>query len=116
VFQKTDFISDLLYYYGNKVPNFGTPKNSRFAVGSGYDYELINTEKLMELRVENGILTLPYGANLKVFALGDIVGEAPAILRKLDELAKAIASKGNLKPYISHVNHPNLQGHKLIAV
>ena len=28
---------------------------------------------------------------------------------------KAIASEGNLKDYMSHVNHPNLQGHKLIA-
>ncbi len=99
VLQKTDFVADVLYYYGNKVPNFGTPKNSRFAVGSGYDYELINTEKLMELRVENGMLTLPYGAKFKVLVLDEIVGEAPDILRKLDELAKAGAIITGRKPY-----------------
>ena len=101
VFQRTDFVADVLYYYGNKVPNFGTPKNSRFAVGSGYDYEIINTEKLMELRVENGMLTLPYGAKFKVLALDEIVGEAPAILRKLDELAKAGAIITGRKPFLT---------------
>lgn len=101
VFQKTEFVADVLYYYGNKVPNFGTPKNSRFAVGAGYDYELINTEKLMELRVENGMLTMPYGAKFKVLVLDEIVGEAPAILRKLDELAKAGAIITGRKPYLT---------------
>lgn len=101
VLQKTDFFADVLYYYGNEVPNFGTPKNSRFAVGSGYDYELINTEKLMELRVENGMLTLPYGAKFKVLVLDEIVGEAPAILRKMDELAKDGAIIIGGKPFLA---------------
>ncbi|GAA4469651.1 hypothetical protein GCM10023189_57010 [Nibrella saemangeumensis] len=99
VLQETGFVADVLYYYGNKVPNFGTPKNSRFAVGSGYDYELINTEKLLsDLTVKNGLLTLPYGAQFKVLALDEIIGDDPAVLRKLEELAKAGAIITGAKP------------------
>ncbi|WP_373511682.1 glycosyl hydrolase, partial [Persicitalea sp.] len=98
VLQSTDFVADVLYYYGNKVPNFGTPKNARFAVGSGYDYEIINTEKLMELRVKNGMLVLPYGAKFKVLVLDEIVGDDPLLMRKLVELAIAGATITGPKP------------------
>lgn len=99
ILQETDFTADVLYYYGNKVPNFGTPKNSRFAVGSGYDYEIINTEILLkDLTVKNGLLTLPYGATFKVLVLDEIVGNDPAILRKLEELAKAGGIITGIKP------------------
>ena len=98
VLQNTDFVADVLYYYGNKVPNFGTPKNARFAVGSGYDYEIINTEKLLELRVVNGRLTTPYGAQFRVLALDEIVGDDPQLMRKLGELAIAGATITGPKP------------------
>ncbi|GHB74901.1 hypothetical protein GCM10007390_30730 [Persicitalea jodogahamensis] len=98
ILQSTDFTADVLYYYGNKVPNFGTPKNSRFAVGTGYDYEIINTEKLMELRVENGMLVLPYGAKFKVLALDEIIGDDPHLMKKLGELALAGATITGPKP------------------
>ncbi|MPR33939.1 glycosyl hydrolase [Salmonirosea aquatica] len=97
--QETNFTADVLYYYGNKVPNFGTPKNARFAVGSGYDYEIINTEKLLnDLRVQDGLLTLPYGAQFKVLVLDEIVGDDPAVLRKVEELAQAGAVITGTKP------------------
>ncbi len=99
VLQETDFVADVLYYYGNKVPNFGTPKNARFAVGSGYDYEIINTEKLLnDVTVKDGLLTLPYGAQFKVLALDEIVGNDPAVLKKLEELSKAGAVITGTKP------------------
>ena len=99
VLQETAFAADVLYYYGNRVPNFGTPKNSRFAVGSGYDYEIINTEKLLnDVTVKDGLLTLPYGAQFKVLALDEIVGNDPAVLKKLEELAKAGAIITGTKP------------------
>ena len=89
VLQQTDFVADVLYYYGDQVPNFVTPKNTRFAVGSGYDYEIINSEILIrDLTVKNGLLTLPYGAQFKVLALGNISGRNPAVLKKLQQLLK----------------------------
>ncbi|HTF30257.1 MAG TPA: glycosyl hydrolase, partial [Flavitalea sp.] len=76
VLQETDFVADAVYYYGDKVPNFATPKNTRFAAGSGYDYEIINTEILLrDLSVAGGVLSLPGGARFKVLALGEIAAE-----------------------------------------
>ncbi|GAB2792638.1 hypothetical protein GCM10027275_41960 [Rhabdobacter roseus] len=99
VLQETDFVADVLYYYGEQVPNFGTPKNTRFTAGAGYDYELINTEILLrDLRVKDGLLTLPYGAQFKVLALGEITGKNPALLKKLEELARAGAIITGAKP------------------
>src|SRR5690606_30394067 len=73
LFQEAQFVSDVLYYYGDKVPNFVEPKNTRFAVGSGYDYEVVNTEILLrDAAFEGGFITLPYGGRFKVLALGDI--------------------------------------------
>lgn len=90
IMQQTDFVADVLYYYGDQTPNFVTPKNTRFAVGSGYDYEIINTEILLrDLTVKNGLLTLPYGAQFRVLALGEISGKNPALLEKLEKLLKA---------------------------
>jgi hypothetical protein len=89
VLQETDLVADVLYYYGDKVPNFVTPKNTRFAVGSGYDYEIINTEILLrDLTVKNGLLTLPYGAQFRVLALDEISGKNPAILKKIEQLRR----------------------------
>jgi hypothetical protein len=89
IMQQTDFVADVLYYYGDKTPNFVTPKNTRFAAGSGYDYEIINTEILLrDLTVKNGLLTLPYGAQFKVLALGEISSEDPALLKKLESLLR----------------------------
>ncbi|WP_138476688.1 glycosyl hydrolase [Dyadobacter bucti] len=99
ILQETDFVADVLYYYGDQVPNFVTPKNTRFAVGSGYDYEVINSEILIrDLTVKNGLLTLPYGAQFKVLALGPISGRNPAVLRKLQQLLKDGARITGIKP------------------
>jgi hypothetical protein len=59
VLQNTDFVSDVLYYYGEEIPNLVPPKNTRFMVGAGYDYEMINTEILINhLKVDKGDLVL----------------------------------------------------------
>lgn len=97
--QETDFVADVLYYYGDRVPNFVTPKNTRFAVGSGFDYEVINTEILLkDLSVKDGLFTLPYGAQFKVLAVGEIHGKDPAVLKKLETLANQGALITGEKP------------------
>ena len=89
VLQNTDFVADVVYYYGDKVPNFVPPKNTRFSVGAGYDYEIINTDILLnDLTVKNGKLALSNGATFSVLALGDLEKVAPAILNKLNELVR----------------------------
>ena len=89
VFQKTDFVADVLWYYGDKVPNSATPKNTHFKVGPGYDYEVINTEILLNnLSVKNGKLVLSNGAEFSLLALENEEVIHPAVLEKLGELAK----------------------------
>lgn len=90
VMQQTRFVSDVLYYYGDKVPNFVTPKNTRFSVAPGYDYEIINTDVLLrDLAVKNGLLTLPGGAVFRLLALDNMEAANPAVIQKLKQLTEA---------------------------
>jgi hypothetical protein len=87
ILQEASFVADVVYYYGDQVPNFATPKNTRFAVGSGYDYEIINTEVLLrDLKVKDGMLQLPNGARFKILALASIRPGSVAVWKKVQEL------------------------------
>lgn len=87
VFQEADFVADVLWYYGDKVPNSATPKNTHFSVGAGYDYELINTEILLkDLMVKDGKLALPNGAEFSILVLEEEEIMHPRVLLKLQQL------------------------------
>jgi hypothetical protein len=87
ILQEAQFVADVIYYYGDQVPNFATPKNTRFAVGSGYDYEIINTEILLrDLKVKDGMLFLPGGARFKILAIAPIKPGSVAVWKKIQEL------------------------------
>jgi len=87
VFQGTDFVADVLWYYGDKIPNSATPKNTHFSVGPGYDYEVINTEILLnKLTVKYGKLVLSNGASFSLLALENEETINPNVLVKLREL------------------------------
>ncbi|MFP4505387.1 MAG: glycosyl hydrolase [Cyclobacteriaceae bacterium] len=99
ILQEADFQADVLYYYGDRAPNYVRPKNTTFTAGSGYDYEVINTEKLLEdLYVEDGLLKLPYGVSFKVLALDDEGTMNSSVLSKLEKLAKQGAIIIGAKP------------------
>ena len=88
ILQETDFTADVLYYYGDTIPNYGGHKNSRFVAGPGYDYEIINTEKLEELTVKNKKLYLPGIKNgYSILVLAHENKMDPGVLLKLKELA-----------------------------
>lgn len=88
ILQETDFFADVVYYYGDSIPNYGGHKNSRFMVGPGYDYEIINTEILREATARNKKLVLPRnGAQFSVLALAGEDKIHPDVLVKLEELA-----------------------------
>jgi len=89
ILQEADFKADVLYYYGDTIPNYGGHKNSRFTVGPGYDYEIINTENLLELEVKNKNLVIPKtGAEFKILALTEEYEINPKVLLKLQELTQ----------------------------
>lgn len=87
ILQQTDFVADVVYYYGDNVPNFVAPKNTRFRVGPGYDYEIINTDILLhDLTVKDGQLALSNGARFRVLAFDSGDKLPPAVLEKLRQL------------------------------
>lgn len=99
ILQKTNFVADVLYYYGAKIPNLVPPKNSLFSVGPGYDYEMINTEILLNnLTVENGELVLPGVSRYRVLYIGEEDEISPAALNKLKALAEQGAIIVGKKP------------------
>ena len=99
IFQNTNFVADVLYYYGDKIPNSAAPKNTHFVVGAGYDYEVVNTEILLSgLSVKNGMLVLSNGATFSMLALNEEDEINPAVLVKLNELAKQGARIVGSKP------------------
>lgn len=105
ILQETQFVADVLYYYGDRVPNFVEPRNTRFAVGSGYDYEVVNTEILLrDVTVGDGLVTMPYGARFKVLALGPIETMDSALYKKLRWLAENGAIITGGRPTSSQVD------------
>ncbi len=99
ILQNTDFVADVLYYYGDNVPNLVPPKNTRFSVGPGYDYEIINTEILIKnLTVDKGELVLPGVGRYKVLTVGNESEMNPEALAKLRVLAQQGAIIVGQKP------------------
>ncbi len=65
-------VADVIYYYGDHVPNIGRYKEDDPAGAlTGYDYDLTNEEQLLALQVRNGHLVMPHGDQYKVLVLPD---------------------------------------------
>jgi len=64
-------VSDVLYYYGDNVPNFVRLKRDDPAkVLPGYDYDVIDTEALLRrLSFADGVLKTPEGIRYRALAL-----------------------------------------------
>ena len=86
--------ADVLYYYGDHVPNFAQLKKSDPAkILPGYDYDVITEEALLErTSVRDGRIFLPDGMSYRVLALPDRSVLSLPVLRKLKELVAAGAT------------------------
>jgi hypothetical protein len=97
--QEANFVADVLYYYGDKIPNSATPKNTQFSAGPGYDYEIVNTEILLnKLAVKDGKFVLPEGSRFDILALKYEEEINPLVLLKLKEFAGKSAIIVGSKP------------------
>lgn len=110
ILQKADFVADVLHYYGDNVPNLIPPKNTRFAVGPGYDYEVLNTEVLLrDLTVEKGEWVLPGIGRYKVLSIGNegrIPAEARAKLKKLAAQGASLVDQQPALPALTALRIP----------
>lgn len=96
--QQGNFVGDILYYYGDQAPNFAKQRHIDSTLGFGYDYDVINTEKLLELQVENGKMTLPHGQEYALLVLPDQETMPLTVLQKIEKMLQAGAVVVGPKP------------------
>jgi len=101
VAQRATVVSDVLYYYGDHVPNILPLKEADFArVLPGYDFDAADESALLSLKVDRqqGHLYMPSGATYRVLVLPDHKVLSLAALRKVAALAEAGAAIIGEKP------------------
>ena len=98
--QQGNFSADVLYYYGDHVPNFAQLKQSDPAhIHPGYDYDVITEEALIErASVRDGRLCLPEGTSYRLLVLPSREVISLPVLRKIRELVAAGATVVGPKP------------------
>ena len=98
--QQGNFHADVLYYYGDHVPNFTQYKGTDPAhCEPGYDYDVITAEALIErASVRDGKIVLPDGMNYRVLVLParDVI--SLPVLMKIQELVNDGATVIGPKP------------------
>ncbi|MFW5983433.1 MAG: glycosyl hydrolase, partial [bacterium] len=87
--QQGNFVGDFLYFYGDTAPNFVPSKKAEPLFLTGYDYDYINSEVIINsLSVENGKLILPHGQSYEVLVLPDKKSMELKTLQKIEQLVK----------------------------
>jgi hypothetical protein len=101
--QQGNFVGDVAYYYGDEAPNFVPPKKIDPSLGLGYDYDVVNTEVLLEkMQVRNGKIYLPHGQSYEVLVLPQHESMNPKVAQKLQEMVAAGAIVIGPKPARSY--------------
>jgi len=92
--------ADVLYYYGDGVPNFTQLKASDPAnVLPGYDYDVISQEALLtRASVKAGRIVLPNGVSYRLLVLPEREVISLPVLKKIKELVAAGATVVGPKP------------------
>ncbi len=88
--QQGDFVADVVYYYGDHIPNIARLK-SHDPAGAlpGFDYDVLSEELLLAgLKVEGDILALPSGMKYRVLVLPDHRVLSLEAMKKLDSLVR----------------------------
>lgn len=81
------FTADVLYYYGDDVPNFIFLKEEAEDPGMGYDWDKCSYDVLMDrVSVRNGKIVLPDGMTYSILVLPGETSIRLPLLRKLEKL------------------------------
>jgi len=87
VVQQGKFVADVLYYYGDHVPNIARLKEDDPAGAlPGYDYDVTNEDVLLKLEVIDGHVVVPGGIHYEVLALPDHKVLSLAALKQVRKL------------------------------
>ncbi|MCK5907726.1 MAG: hypothetical protein KAG37_09060, partial [Flavobacteriales bacterium] len=91
--QQGNFVGDVLFYYGDKAPNFVKNKAYNESLGFGYDYDYTNSDIILnKLDVKDGRFVLPHGQSYSVIVLPNEEEINPEVLAKL----KSLVNKGGI--------------------
>ena len=93
IVQNGRFVADVLYYYGDHVPNVFPYKASDPAGAMpGYDYDVVDETVFLRLKVRNGSIVTPTGLSYRVLVLPDHGVLSLAVLEKVGKLLRAGAT------------------------
>jgi len=93
VVQEGNFVADVLYYYGDHVPNIFPFKHSDPAGAlPGFDYDVCDETVFLQLKVEDGKVVVPGGVEYRILVLPDHRVLSLAVLEKLEELVQGGAT------------------------
>jgi len=108
------FVGDVCYYYGDEAPNFVPTKHVDPALGFGYDYDVANTEVILNrFSTRNGRITLPDGLSYQLLVLPERKDMNLEVLRKLERLIREGATVAGPKPTQANgLFSDDLQEHK----
>lgn len=85
--------ADVLYYYGDHIPNLGRYKEDDPAKAlPDFDYDLTNEDQLLKLQANKGRLWLPHGVSYRVLVLPEHQVLSLAALQKVEQLLRAGAT------------------------
>ncbi|WP_346857427.1 glycosyl hydrolase [uncultured Draconibacterium sp.] len=99
VVQDGDFVADVLYYYGDHVPNVFPFKYSDPAgCMPGFDYDVTDETIFLQLKTENGKIKVPGGVEYRVLVLPDHKVLSLAVLEKVQDLVENGATVIGPKP------------------
>ena len=99
VVQEGKFVADVLYYYGDHVPNVFPLKHSDPAgVMPGFDYDVTDENILLKLKMNDEKIIVPGGVEYRVLVLPDHKVLSMAILEKVEELLQQGAQVIGHKP------------------
>lgn len=85
--QQGNFIGDVAFYYGDEAPNFVTPKHIIPELGYGYDYDVVNSDIILNrMSVEDGKIFLPHGQYYEALVLPPGKKFNPGVLKKISQL------------------------------
>ncbi|MFY0654545.1 MAG: glycoside hydrolase [Cyclobacteriaceae bacterium] len=99
VVQEGKFVADVLYYYGDHVPNVFPLKHSDPAgVMPGFDYDVTDETILLQLKMKDGKIVVPGGVEYRVLVLPGHKVVSMAVLEKVESLLQQGAQVIGHKP------------------
>ena len=99
VVQEGKFVADVLYYYGDHVPNVYPFKHADPAGAMpGFDYDVTDETIFLQLKVEDGKLLVPGVVKYRVLVLPNHKVLSMAVLEKVEELLQQGATIIGYKP------------------